>query len=119
MIFIIWVFQFLHPRLDEAKTKQYELSANLSTLFKIYEDAFKQDDVQTSNSAQTVSISCFDLGKKSFEMFSETVGGMDNAKSDLEYYLNEAHLKVPRGLSLIYQLGGWVTKQNIMFLVKW
>ncbi|GAA0154152.1 hypothetical protein LIER_12219 [Lithospermum erythrorhizon] len=64
---------------------------------RLQEDSLKKDDVQTSNIAQAGSSSCSGLGKGRFEMFLETVGGIDNAKSDLEYYFNKAPSKGPRG----------------------
>ena len=95
MIFIKWVYPFLYPTSSQAIAYEQELLTNLKSLFKLYQDTYGTtfENAPVSGSPEVGSSS--GLGRRSFEIFLDTIVGNNNSKSDIELYLEEVPLKVP------------------------
>ncbi|XP_058741471.1 zinc finger BED domain-containing protein RICESLEEPER 2-like [Vicia villosa] len=94
MIFIKWVYPFLYSNSTQATAYEQELATNLNSLFQLYQDTYGTNGENVPGSETPEVGSSSGLGRRSFEMFLETVVGNTNSKFDLELYLEEPPLKV-------------------------
>ena len=88
-------YSFLYPNSTQATAYEQELATNLKSTFQLYQDTYGTNDKNVHVSKTLEVGSSFGLGKRSFEMFLETVVGNTNSKFDVELYLEDPPLKVP------------------------
>ncbi|XP_058758057.1 zinc finger BED domain-containing protein RICESLEEPER 1-like [Vicia villosa] len=94
MIFIKWVYPlYLNP--TQATAYEQELATNLKSIFQMYQDTYGTNDENVLVSETLEVGSSSGLGRRSFEMFLETIVGNTNSKYDLEIYLEKSPLKDP------------------------
>ena len=84
----------MYPNATQATAFEQELATNLKTIFQLYQDTYGVNDAPVPVSETSELGTSSGVGRRSFEMFLETVVGSSNSKSDHELYLEESPLKV-------------------------